>query len=202
MRVPQSNTGFMDKYLLTVLLWMLTFSFFKSSGVMSSTQNIAPADCDLTHPHYFRRQSNARGTNGLAPENVGQPGCTDAERQRFSKILEAGDMADAYRHLHDDISTGDMTWRGAIGSKYGDKGMRIDHCIAPRCLLPKIEDVQILGQASKREGFMGSDHCPLLILCSDGIEVNSVKKVAGLSNVDSVGSTTGLSSSPRCTEQT
>lgn len=140
--------------------------------------------------------------NGLAPENVGQPGCTDAERQRFSEILEAGDMADAYCHLHDVVSTGEMTWRGTLGSKYGDKGMRIDHCIATRHLLPKIEDVQILGRAFKREGFMGSDHCPLLILCSDGIEVNSVKKVAGSSSVNSVGSNTGLSSSPRCTEQT
>lgn len=159
------------------------------------TQNIAPSDCDLSHPKYFRKQKHAQGTSKIAPENVGQPGCTDAERQRFSEILEVGDMGDVYRHLHEVSSPDEMTWRGAMRGKFGDKGMRIDHCIASSCLLPKIEGVQILGREVRRDGFMGSDHCPLLILCSDGIEMNP-KQSTCPADVEAAPSCVGDSSDP------
>lgn len=58
-----------------------------------------------------------------------------------------------------------MTWRGAETGMLGGRGMRIDHCIVSEALLPFIQSVSVLGQAERREGFMGSDHCPLLILC-------------------------------------
>lgn len=87
-------------------------------------------------------------------------------------------MIDAYRHLHGDGGDDDMTWRGARGGKFGHTGMRIDHCIVSRSILHGIEDVQILGRARGREGFMGSDHCPVLISCSDGIQASAKKTTA------------------------
>eukprot|EP01047_Picozoa_sp_COSAG01_P000992 COSAG01_NODE_20_length_38868_cov_34.606071_20_plen_199_part_00 len=62
--------------------------------------NVAAADVDLSHPSYFRniqmdKQAGGRGT--IAPENRGQPGCTDNERRRFREMLDAGQLVDVYR---------------------------------------------------------------------------------------------------------
>lgn len=49
------------------------------------------------------------------------------------------------------------------------RGMRIDHCIASRSLLPHIVKVEVLaGTSPQFTGFMGSDHCPVLVTCVDG----------------------------------
>lgn len=96
---------------------------------------------------------------------MGQPGCTDAERERFSSILTKGDLVDVYRHLHSDKVDPEYaySWRGTVTGMHGGKGMRIDLCVASRPLLPRITEVSITGHGLKREGFMGSDHSPLLI---------------------------------------
>lgn len=56
-------------------------------------------------------------------QNSGQPGCTPAERERHSQLLQAGgDLVDAYRHLHPAASSGTgtdtpgITWRGTAGN--------------------------------------------------------------------------------------
>lgn len=41
--------------------------------------------------------------------------------------------------------------------------MRIDHALVSSTLVDRVIKVEILGHGSQREGFMGSDHCPLLI---------------------------------------
>lgn len=134
-------------------------------------QNIAPEDSDLSHPNDFRRQIGqelllkAKET-GIPVEkcNIGQPGCTDAERARFNSILEAGVLVDAFQQLHGDLRSADyaFSWRGTTG-----RGMRIDHCIASVELMPKIKSVSITGHGAQRVGFMGSDHSPVLIQISD-----------------------------------
>ncbi len=140
-------------------------------------QNVAPEDSDLSHPADYRRQIGEElrikaKESGIPVEkcNIGQPGCTDAERNRFNNILEAGDLVDAYRKLNGkscDIEYA-FSWRGATIGKHGGRGMRLDHCIASAKLMPRIRTVKITGHGAQRVGFMGSDHSPLLIQLSEG----------------------------------
>lgn len=134
-------------------------------------QNLAPTDKDLTHPAYFRRQVYKQGgvRRGCAPpdktvarKNVGQPGCTDREREDFQGILDTGGLVDAFRQKHP--SAEEFTWRELMGGTLTGRGMRIDHCIASCSLLDSIRNVEVVsGKAPHFKGFMGSDHCPLLV---------------------------------------
>lgn len=136
-------------------------------------QNVAPEDIDLSHPSYFRRQVGDayRGSarSNLNPSDVGQPGCTDAERSRFQSILHAGDLVDAYRELHREETDPEhaFSWRGTTTGKHSGRGMRIDHCTASRALLPRVESVNITGHGVQRLDFMGSDHSPVVIQLRD-----------------------------------
>lgn len=135
-------------------------------------KNVAPTDNDLSHPKYYRSQkrrgkagkSNSGGDEPIEKEDVGQPGCTDRERERFESILKEGGLVDAYRGIHGDAHRSEeMTWRGAPTGMHGGRGMRIDHCVVSEDLLTSIDNVTVLGRAERRVGFIGSDHCPLLI---------------------------------------
>lgn len=72
-----------------------------------------------------------------SPQNSGQPGCTPAERQRHTRLLESGGgLVDAYRHLHPATTAGagagaaggvgtdaeGMTWRGTAGNQVAAMG--------------------------------------------------------------------------------
>ncbi len=123
--------------------------------------NVAPADIDLSHPTVYRNATKVEKGAKLDPKNVGQPGCTDAERERFQEILDAGSLVDVYRTLYPEKE--DFTWRGTTTGMHGGRGMRIDHCIASKKLAERISEVDIIGYGAERNGFMGSDHSPLLI---------------------------------------
>ena len=85
------------------------------------------------------------------------------------------------------------TWRGSAGrdiaasGRYYGKGMRIDHLLvsklltkqpeagpaeqpepaaaaATSCFEVKISAADILGNGAERQGFLGSDHCPMLLV--------------------------------------
>ncbi|KAF4666029.1 hypothetical protein FOL47_004299 [Perkinsus chesapeaki] len=129
-------------------------------------------------PAWFRQQKQS---HGLAADDVGQPGFTKAEQDRFSDLLDAGGLIDAYRQCHpaEDWDK-DATWRGAPGKppnppdckiisssndRYGrfyGKGMRIDYVLVPESMKDDIVSVDNLGVGKERKGFMGSDHAPLL----------------------------------------
>ncbi|KAF4708592.1 hypothetical protein FOZ62_032376, partial [Perkinsus olseni] len=64
-------------------------------------------------PAWFRRQKQSPG---LCEDDIGQPGFTKAEQDRFAELLKTGDLVDAYRHCHPDEDwEKDATWRGAPG---------------------------------------------------------------------------------------
>lgn len=104
--------------------------------------NCAATDDDLSHPSFFRNifMDDQRGKTVL-PENVGQPGCTPAERKRFNAMLEAGRLIDVYRLLAPAGREPNFTWRGTPGrdvpaaGRYYGKGMRIDHLLVSNLLL-------------------------------------------------------------------
>lgn len=130
---------------------------------------MAPEDVDLSHADYYRKQTKAQNGNRkadsspLAEENVGQPGCTDAERGRFAQILTDGDMVDAYRQLVGPTDSSGLSWRGNTTGKHAGKGMRIDHCTVSQTMMDRIVSIKITGHGVDRVGFLGSDHSPLLI---------------------------------------
>lgn len=132
-------------------------------------QNVAPGDVDLSHADYYRKQTKGRSGNRVAnsppvaEENVGQPGCTDAERRRFAQILADSDMVDAYRQLVGPADSSGLSWRGNRPGKHAGRGMRIDHCIVSRTMMDRILSVRITGHGVDRIGFLGSDHSPLLV---------------------------------------
>ena len=43
------------------------------------------------------------------------------------------------------------------------QGMRIDYVLVSRPLAPRIARAVVLGHGAERHGFIGSDHCPLLV---------------------------------------
>jgi exonuclease III len=114
-------------------------------------------DCGEVY-EWFRDESKCLNKNegGASPtklpENVGIPGFTPSERERFAAFLEEGDFCDVWRKLHpqgvvvsdknnnddDDASSfwerPNYTWRGALtknlggyAAKYQGKGQRIDY---------------------------------------------------------------------------
>ena len=121
-----------------------------------------------------------------------QPGFTVNERNRFSNILKKGGLVDTWRHLHPvppsyalndslrehdstacphlDPAGPNFTWRGAAGVNgvpksgiYYEKAMRLDYALVSEALLPRVVSCEILGQGRDRQGFLGSDHCPIML---------------------------------------
>ena len=153
--------------------------------------NCAATDSDLSHPAFFRQIVMDRNANGppLAAENRGQPGCTTGERLRFAAMLEAGALVDVYRQqtpttgpagaaLPASAAAGPLfSWRGTPGrdipeaGRYYGKGMRIDHLLVSELLLQprdgqsawRVKRAAIHGHGFMREGFFGSDHCPMVL---------------------------------------
>ena len=54
----------------------------------------------------------------------------------------------------------------SVGAGYYGKGMRIDYVLVARALTPRVESADVLGSGNERDGFLGSDHCPLLLQLS------------------------------------
>ncbi|CAB1110598.1 unnamed protein product [Ectocarpus sp. CCAP 1310/34] len=152
--------GFVDKY--------------SGKLVITGDLNVAHQDADLTHASFFKGMFPAAN-----PEDSGQPGCTPAEKRRHSRLLESGGgLVDAYRRLNPVPAAGagdagteteGMTWRGTAGNqvaamgRYYGKGMRIDYFLLSTVLAPRIKEVKVFGSGADRDGFLGSDHCPLML---------------------------------------
>ncbi|KAG7349680.1 endonuclease/exonuclease/phosphatase family protein [Nitzschia inconspicua] len=120
-------------------------------------------------------------------ENIGIPGFTTAERERFANLLQVGDFCDIWRELHPDgvppqkneasvWDRGNYTWRGHLSreggafAKYQGKAQRLDYfLLSPSKLVNRkatgttsnlLKSCEILGYGEHKEGlFCGSDHC-------------------------------------------
>jgi len=144
--------------------------------------NCAPTDDDLSHPAWFRAwNSNQPGKRlgkdreRLEADDEGQPGCTPREGRYFQALLAAGGLFDAFRAARGagagaaTIEGPHFSWRGPPGAdgppetgRYFGKGMRIDHALVSTGVA--VESCDLLGRGVGREGFMGSDHCPLRLV--------------------------------------
>lgn len=152
----------------------------KKPLIWTGDLNIAPEDIDLSHPEELRRMKKGN----VPKEHIGQPGCTDFERKNFQKILNAGDLVDAYRHFENlriqkenntykpkrNINDNIYTWRCPfnVGKQY-NKGMRIDHYIVSKNFLNNVEKIHIQGYGVDHINFYGSDHCPVILYLKEEI---------------------------------
>ena len=45
--------------------------------------------------------------------------------------------------------------------------MRIDYVMLDEALLPRVRRATVIGRGPERDGFLGSDHCPLIVELGD-----------------------------------
>merc|ERR1711879_807091 len=109
------------------------------------------------------------------PDDRGIPGFSNNERRRFGELLEAGNLFDAWRQLHPvpdtppSASDPAFTWRGTpavqshFRARYEGMGQRLDYHLLSHALSERLLRCEILGRGAERDGFLGSDHCPVLL---------------------------------------
>ncbi|MCL2122160.1 MAG: exodeoxyribonuclease III [Clostridiales bacterium] len=108
--------------------------------VLCGDLNVAHQEIDLTHPKANRMN----------------PGFTDQEREKFSRLLDEG-FADAFRRLYPDKEGAYSWWSYRAAARERNVGWRIDYFVVSEDIMPAVKDSQIL------QDVQGSDHCPVLI---------------------------------------
>ena len=94
-----------------------------------------------------------------AKSNRGSAGFTDEERDKFSKLLEAG-FIDTFRYLYPEKIK--YSWWSYIGhARENNTGWRIDYFIVSNNFIDKVNDSII------HDHILGSDHCPIEIDIED-----------------------------------
>lgn len=95
-----------------------------------------------------------------ARSNRGNSGFTDEEREKMTRLLEAG-FIDTFRHLYPDRTDAYTWWSNMPGVRARNVGWRIDYFLISRRLLPALVDADI------EPGVMGSDHCPVVLVLDE-----------------------------------
>ncbi len=110
----------------------------KKPVVACGDMNVAHNEIDLKNPKTNRRN----------------PGFTDEERDKFTKLLASG-MTDSFRYVYPDL-TGAYSWWSYRGrARENNAGWRIDYFLVSECLKANIDKAFICSE------IMGSDHCPV-----------------------------------------
>jgi len=116
--------------------------------------NVAHTESDVSHPFFF---ATAVKPSGAQKKLRVQPGFTKVERDSFSKTLQELDLVDTFRHFRKTEKS--YSWAGlASNERYAKKGMRLDYFLISPALLDRIQDSEILKEAT-----MGSDHRAILL---------------------------------------
>lgn len=108
--------------------------------IMCGDFNVAHNEIDLKNPG----------------PNRGNAGFSDEEREKFTKLLEAG-FTDTFRHLYPDRTGAYSWWSYRANARANNTGWRIDYFLVSNCLAPKIESASIYPEVQ------GSDHCPVTL---------------------------------------
>ena len=99
--------------------------------------NVAHEEIDIKNPKTNRRSA----------------GFTDEEREKFSRLLEAG-FKDTFRTLHPDEVTYSW-WSYRFKAREKNAGWRIDYFVVSDRIMPNVKAATI------HTDVMGSDHCPV-----------------------------------------
>lgn len=81
-------------------------------------------------------------------------GFSDAERESFSKLLDAG-FTDTFRVKHPDLEGAYSWWSYRMRSRERNAGWRIDYFLASERIAAQVSDERIYSE------IYGSDHCPV-----------------------------------------
>jgi len=120
----------------------------KKPVVVCGDMNVAHKEIDLKNPASNRRNA----------------GFTDEEREKFTRLLEAG-FIDSFRFFYPDKKDAYTWWSYMFNARSRNAGWRIDYF----CVSQKLKDRLI--SASIHDNVLGSDHCPVeLVLDSKVIE--------------------------------
>ena len=106
--------------------------------IMCGDLNVANKEIDLKNPK----------------SNVGNPGFSDEEREKFSKLLDSG-FTDSFRYLYPDMIDQYTWWSYRFSARSKNIGWRIDYFIVSDDICNKIKDSIIY------KDILGSDHCPI-----------------------------------------
>ena len=106
--------------------------------VMCGDFNVAHQEIDLKNPG----------------PNRGNAGFSDEEREKFTRLLDAG-FVDTFRELHPDAEGAYTWWSYRFKARTRNAGWRIDYFLVSQQLREKIESAHIWSDV------MGSDHCPV-----------------------------------------
>ena len=86
--------------------------------------------------------------------NMGNPGFSNEEREKFTQLLEAG-MTDTFRFLYPDLEGAYSWWSYRFNARANNAGWRIDYFFCSDRLRDRIEKAYICPEIT------GSDHCPV-----------------------------------------
>ena len=103
--------------------------------------NVAHEEIDIARPKANRKSA----------------GFSDAERESFSKLLDAG-FIDTFRHFHPDEPDRYSWWSYRAGARGKNVGWRIDYFGVTASMIGKVKSAAIHSDV------MGSDHCPVELL--------------------------------------
>ncbi len=110
----------------------------KKGVLMCGDLNVAHQEIDLKNPKTNRRNA----------------GFTDEEREKFSKLLDAG-FIDTFRHFYPDRKDIYSWWSYRFRAREKNTGWRIDYFIASENMKDRLADAKIHTE------IFGSDHCPV-----------------------------------------
>ncbi|MGE5632058.1 MAG: exodeoxyribonuclease III [Caulobacteraceae bacterium] len=106
--------------------------------VVCGDMNVAHKEIDLKNP----------------ASNHNNAGFTDAERNKFTELLDSG-FIDSFRNFFPDKKDAYTWWSYMFNSREKNVGWRIDYFCASAKLKDKLKSADI------HSGVMGSDHCPI-----------------------------------------
>ena len=102
--------------------------------------NVAHREIDLKNPKTNRQN----------------PGFSDEEREKMTRLLEAG-FVDTFRYINGDVTDRYSWWSYRFHAREKNVGWRIDYLIVAQRLADKVKAADI------RSEIYGSDHCPVLL---------------------------------------
>ena len=100
--------------------------------------NVAHQEIDLKNPKTNRKNA----------------GFTDQEREKFTRLLEAG-FVDTYRYFYPDQEGIYSWWSYRFQARSKNAGWRIDYFVVSESLKDRLQDAKIHTEV------FGSDHCPV-----------------------------------------
>ena len=110
----------------------------KKPVIVCGDMNVAHQEIDIKNPK----------TNHF------NPGFTDEEREKFTRLLEAG-FTDTFRFLHPDEKDVYSWWSYRFHARENNTGWRIDYFLCSNRLRDRITSATI------HTDIYGSDHCPV-----------------------------------------